>query len=180
MDKLSRILKIAFDPRQISVPNTIVLHHVAVIFLWLKGTVSDCAHVRASSVFSSKDNRTVILTRQDFLPDRTADGDLLFTFSSNILDFRRSFWSSGSKTHRDFVASRDASRPENLVPLAFKTAFLMWNSCQRSIVPSPAIFAWFARVLASNVWKIYINMQSQRDELSQRLVKNYIMIFLNM
>ena len=41
-------------------------------------------------VFSSKDNRTVILTRQDFLPDRTADGDLLFTFSSNILDFRRS------------------------------------------------------------------------------------------
>ena len=47
-------------------------------------------HVRASSVFSSKDNRTVILTRQDFLPDRTADGDLLFIFSSNILDFRRS------------------------------------------------------------------------------------------
>ena len=41
-------------------------------------------------VFSSKDNRTVWLTRQDFLPDRTADGDLLFTFSSNILDFRRS------------------------------------------------------------------------------------------
>ena len=41
-------------------------------------------------VFSSKDNRTVILTRQNFLPDRTADGDLLFTFSSNILDFRRS------------------------------------------------------------------------------------------
>ena len=27
------------------------------------------------------DNRTVILTWQDFLPDRTADGDLLFTFS---------------------------------------------------------------------------------------------------
>ena len=36
------------------------------------------------------DNRTVILTRQDFLPDRTADGDLLSTFSSNILGFRRS------------------------------------------------------------------------------------------
>ena len=91
----------------------------------LKGQCPDYAHARASSVFSSKDNRTVILTRQDFLPDRTADGDLLFTFSSNILDFRRSFWSSGSKTHRDFVASRPASRPENLVPLAFKTAFLM-------------------------------------------------------
>ena len=36
----------------------------------------DYAHARASSVFSSKGNRTVILTRQDFLPDRTADGDL--------------------------------------------------------------------------------------------------------
>ena len=47
------------------------------------------AHARASSAFSSKDNRTVILTRQDFLPDRTADGDLLFIFSGNILDFRR-------------------------------------------------------------------------------------------
>ena len=51
----------------------------------LKGQCPDCAHARASSVFSSKDNRTVILTRQDFLPDRTADGELLFTIS-NILD----------------------------------------------------------------------------------------------
>ena len=56
----------------------------------LKGQCPDYAHARASSVFSSKDNRTVILTRQDFLPDRTADRDLLFIFSSNILDFRRS------------------------------------------------------------------------------------------
>ena len=40
--------------------------------------------------FPSKDNRTVILTRNDFLSDRTADGDLLFTFSSNILDFQKS------------------------------------------------------------------------------------------
>ena len=46
----------------------------------LKGQCPDCAHAPASSVFSSKDNRTVILTRQDFLPDRTANGDLLFTF----------------------------------------------------------------------------------------------------
>ena len=38
--------------------------------------------------FSSKDNRAVILIRQDFLADRTADGVLLFIFSSNILDFR--------------------------------------------------------------------------------------------
>ena len=128
-------------------------------FPWLpvlKGQCPDCAHARASSVFSSKDNRTVILTRQDFLPDRTADGDLLFTFSSIILDFRRSFSSylklaRGTKTHRDFVASRAASRSENLVPLALKTAFLVWSSCQRSIVPSSVIFAWFARVLASNL-----------------------------
>ena len=58
--------------------------------LTLKAQCPDYAQARASSVFSSKDNRTVILTRQDFLPDRTADGDLLFTFSSNILDFQRS------------------------------------------------------------------------------------------
>ena len=40
--------------------------------------------------FSSKDNRTVLSTREDFLPDCTADSDLLFTFSRNILDFQRS------------------------------------------------------------------------------------------
>ena len=55
----------------------------------LKGQCPDYTHARAASVFSSKDNRTVKLTRQDFLPDRTADGDLLFIFSGNILDFRR-------------------------------------------------------------------------------------------
>ena len=55
----------------------------------LKGQCPDYAHARASSVFSSKDNRTVKLTRQDFLPDRTADRDLLFIFPSNILDFQR-------------------------------------------------------------------------------------------
>ena len=82
--------------------------------LWLlKGQCPDFAHARASSVFSSKDNRTVILTRQDFLPDRTADRDLLFIFSSNILEFRiskKSFvlyknLARGSKTYRDFIAS---------------------------------------------------------------------------
>ena len=57
---------------------------------YLKGQCPDYAHARASSVFSLKDNRTVILTRQDFLPDHTADGNLSFIFSSNILDFRRS------------------------------------------------------------------------------------------
>ena len=57
----------------------------------LKGQCPDYAHARASSDFSSKDNRTVILTRQDLLPDGTADGDLLFTFSSNIFDFEEAF-----------------------------------------------------------------------------------------
>ena len=44
----------------------------------------------------------------------------------------------------------------------------MWNLCQRSVVPSPAIFIWFARVLASNVWKTNIKVQSQRYESSQK------------
>ena len=57
----------------------------------LKGTVCRLCAVQVSSVFSWKDNRTVILTWKDFLPDHTTNGDLLFTFSSNILDFRRSF-----------------------------------------------------------------------------------------
>ena len=99
----------------------------------LKGQCPDYAHARASSVFSSKDNRTVILTRQDFLPDRTADRDLLFIFSSNILDFRRSLSSYlkfGSR-HGDssnFIASRAASRPKNLLPLAVNTGSpsLLW------------------------------------------------------
>ena len=59
--------------------------------IFLKGTVSRlCARASVTCFFSSKDNRTVILTRQDFFADRTADRDLLFTFSSNILDFLRS------------------------------------------------------------------------------------------
>ena len=90
----------------------------------------DCAHARASSVFSSKDNRTVILTRQDFLPGNTADGDLLFIFSSNILDFERSFSSylkfgSRPEDSSRFCRYRDASGHENLVPLGLKIAFLM-------------------------------------------------------
>ena len=41
----------------------------------LKGQCPDCAHARASSVFFSKDNRTVILTRQEqfFNTSRFAD-----------------------------------------------------------------------------------------------------------
>ena len=50
-----------------------------------------------------QDDRTVILTGQDFLPDRNVDGELLSTFSSNILDFRRSlspYFKFGSR-HED-------------------------------------------------------------------------------
>ena len=62
---------------------------------------------RASPVFCSKDNRTIVSTRQDYLPDRTADGDLLFTFSSNILDFRRSLSSSSKFGSRHEDSSRN-------------------------------------------------------------------------
>ena len=56
----------------------------------LKGQCADYVHAPAPSVFSSKDSRTVILTRQDFLPDHTTEGNLLFIFSSSILDFQSS------------------------------------------------------------------------------------------
>ena len=110
----------------------------------LTGQCPDYAHSRASSVFSSKDiNRTVILTRQDFLPNHTADGDLLFT--SNILDFQRSLspllnFGSRNKGSSGFYRwqGRLVTR-KSPVPLALKTAFLMGKSCQRSIVPSPVI-----------------------------------------
>ena len=51
----------------------------------------DCGLWERDCFFSSKDNRTVILTRQDFFPNRSAEGDLLFTFSSNIFDFKEVF-----------------------------------------------------------------------------------------
>ena len=70
--------------------NKLVKIVTFILLVSLKGQCPDCALARALSAFSSKDNRTVILIREDFLPDRTADGDFLFTFSSNILDFRRS------------------------------------------------------------------------------------------
>ena len=73
---------------------------IMALLLLLKGQCPDYAQARASSVFSSKDNRTVISTRQDFLPGRTADRDLLFIFLSLIHIWRcrriercRSRWS---------------------------------------------------------------------------------------
>ena len=49
-------------------PNGIVLNQ-QVNKSYLKGQCPDYVHARASAVFSSKDNRTVILTRQVLLPD---------------------------------------------------------------------------------------------------------------
>ena len=53
--------------------------------------VKEFTAIKPEGVKGTVDNRTVILTRQDFLPDHTADRDLLFIFSSNILDFGSRF-----------------------------------------------------------------------------------------
>ena len=98
---------------------------------WLrlfKGTVCRLCAAQVSSVFSWKDNRTVILTWQDFLPDRTTDGDLLFTFSSNILDFRRSFSSylkfgSWHKDSSRFCRSQGGLATQKSCSACFKNSF---------------------------------------------------------
>ena len=57
----------------------------------LKEQCPDYAHARASSFFFLQ--KTIELSYsldKIFFPDRNADGDLLFIFSSNILDFGRS------------------------------------------------------------------------------------------
>ena len=83
-----------------------MLHGVNGCSLKLKGTVSRLCAPRATFVFSSKDNRIVLLTRQDFLSYHTADGVLLFIFSSNVLHFRRSLSSSLKFDWRDEDSSR--------------------------------------------------------------------------
>ena len=62
-----------------------------------------CARASVTCFFF-KDNRTVILTRQDFLANRTADGDLFFTLLNNIninniLAFRKSLLSYSPQSH---------------------------------------------------------------------------------
>ena len=75
-----------------------------------------------------QDNRTVVLTGQDFLPDRTVDGDLLSTFSSNILDFRRSlspYFNFGSR-HEDssrFYRQQDRLWTRKSRSARFKNSF---------------------------------------------------------
>ena len=84
-----------------------------------------CARAKVICFFFKR-QKNCHLTRQDFFPDRHANRDLLFTFSSNILDFQRSLSSylkfgSGHEDWSRFY--RKASRPENLVPLALKKSF---------------------------------------------------------
>ena len=89
-------------------------HDLRVVMTNTPGRCFDYGHAWASSVSSSKDNRNVKLTRQDFLPmlpDCTANSDLLFTFSSNILDFRRSL----SSSFKIWLAAR---RPITILSLA--------------------------------------------------------------
>ena len=106
--------------------------------------------------------------------------DLLFTFSINTFEeVFRSIWklACGTKTYRDFVVARPLRDMKSSFHSLF---FLLWNSYQRLICgkSNPVIFA---RVLSSKGRKIWIKMQSQRDELaSQRLVKHYIMLSSNM
>ena len=154
----------------------------------LKGRCPDYAHARALSVFSSKDNRTVILTRQDFLPDRTVDRDLLFIFSSkNFRLSKKSFvlyknLARGSKTYCDFIASWAASRPENLVPLALKTYFLIWNSCQRSGCSKSSNICLICSRSSLKRWKDRNkNAISIIANFSQKLYYDFMeLVFLNM
>ena len=69
----------------------------------LKGQCPDYSHARASSDFSSKDNRTVILTRQDFLPDRTGDGDLLFIY---FWYYKQLFVVGGGAVRKEILSSQ--------------------------------------------------------------------------
>ena len=80
-----------------------------------------------------------------------ADGDLLFTFTPVTFLISKTFFVLSKiwlATGRLLAILSLAGPPYSLIPLALKTAFLMWNSCQRSINPRPVIFAWFARVLS--------------------------------
>ena len=141
----------------------------------LTGQCPDYAHAQASSVFSSKDNRTVILTRQDFLPDHTANGNLSFIFSSNILDFRRSHLSyiKNWLAVRDFF-SRFYRQLGRLATRKSRSARF------KNILSNLKLVSEVSCSKSSNICLICsrssLKMQSQRYESSQRLVKNYIMI----
>ena len=130
--------------------------------------------------FASKDNRTVILTRQDFLPDRTADGDLLFTF----LNFQRNLSSyskfgSRTKTYRDFVASRAASRPKKARSASFKNNFS--NVKLVSEVNSSNICSRSSLKRSRDIFQTAISTRWIIAKVSQKLYYEFIaLVFLNM
>ena len=117
------------------------------VFIWLKGQCY--AHARASSVFSSKDNRTVMLTWQDFVPNHTAT-EVWSLLKKSFILFKN--FACGTKTSCDFFSSSATLRPKKLVPLKLLVfGCKNWVRGQFVASPSPAIFAC---VLASKVWKI--------------------------
>ena len=60
------------------------------LFYPIKGIVSRLCALVSSFFFLQKTIELSYSLDKIFFPDRTVDGDLLFIFSSNILDFRRS------------------------------------------------------------------------------------------
>ena len=133
-------------------------------------------------VVSSKDNRTVVLTGQDFFPDRTADGALLFTFSSNNLDFRRSlsfYLKFGSRNEHSsrFYRKQGCLATRKSRSDRFKSSFsnvklVSEVNCSRS----SNICLIGSRSSLKRLKGINKSAISTLNESSQRLVKNYIMI----
>ena len=128
-------------------------------------------------VVSSKDNRTVVFTGQDFFPDRTADGALLFTFSSNNLDFRRSlsfylkFGSSRFYRKQGCLATRK-SRSDRFKSSFSNVKLVSEVNCSRS----SNICLIGSRSSLKRLKGVNKSAISTLNESSQRLVKNYIMI----
>ena len=102
-----------------------------------------------------------MLTWQDFHPYCTTDRDLMFTFSSNILDCQRSLSSylilmvGGTKNSCVFVTWSASLWPKKHVLFALQLSFCCETCVRGQFVASPSSVI-FARILASSVWKIYI------------------------
>ena len=139
---------------------------------------------RHQSAFFSKDNRTVILTRQDFLPDHTADGDLLFTFSSNILDFGRSLSSYLKFGSRHEDSSRFYRWKGRLVTrksrsTRFKNSFFYQSlNCSKSsnifLIFSRSSLKRLKRVLA-NILLQFTKLNSTRSPQSHQYLNGFFL-----
>ena len=81
---------------------------------------------------------------QDFLPDRTADGDLLFTFSSNILDFRRfKIWLAARRLFSILSLARPLRHPKSSFRSLLKQLFCRETRVRGQFManPGPVMFA---------------------------------------